>query len=147
MAWIKVDQTLFDHRKITRLATMLDVDEMQAVGHVVSLWAWAIDNAQDGILSTKTKTGLIPFDDRQLAKAARWRGQMNDSKFVDCLVFSGFIDDDFDGHRTLHDWDEWAGALVKKRNDDRTRMQNLRKEAAERKSRGVFGKPPPREYR
>lgn len=120
-AWIKVDQSLFTHIKISTLADHLDIDDMQAVGHITALWAWAIDNAPDGRLIGT---------DRIIAKAAHWHG--NPARFTEGLYVSGFMDDDFDGKRDLHDWDEWAGALVRKRKADRDRMQEARRQQAEK---------------
>lgn len=97
------------------LADQLNIDEMQAVGHIASLWAWAIDNAPDGVL---------PRSERMIASAAHWKGDA--VPFVEACVMAGFIDDDFDATRELHDWEQWAGALVRKRDGDRERMRQLR---------------------
>jgi hypothetical protein len=97
------------------LAEELDIDDVAAIGHLVALWSWAIDNAPSGVL---------PQSDRQIATGAMWKG--NATKFREALFFAGFIDDDYNGRRTLHDWEEWAGALIRKRNADRERMKELR---------------------
>ncbi len=50
MAWIEAHQSLRDHRKVPDMADRLDMPEAHVVGHLVYLWLWALDNAQDGRL-------------------------------------------------------------------------------------------------
>lgn len=123
-AWIKVDQSLFTHRKIATMADHLDIDEMQAVGCITALWSWAIDNAPDGKL-----TG----SDRMIAKASHWYG--SPTRYVEALFSAGFMDDDFNGNRELHNWEQWAGALVRKRAIDRERLRHWRDRKLDRKQR------------
>jgi hypothetical protein len=116
MAWIKVDQHLLAHRKTARLADQLDIPEAQAAGHMIGLWGWAIDNAPDGILD---------HSDRAIARAAHWYGAP--THFVEAATFAGFIEDDFNGKpKRIHEWEQYAGALIEKRNVDRTRIKRWR---------------------
>ncbi len=85
---------------------------MEAVGHVAALWAWAIDNAPDG---------RLPIEDEIIAEGAYWFD--NPARFIEALIFCGFVDDDYDGHRQIHDWEEWAGALIRKRESDKERIR------------------------
>lgn len=121
MAWIKVEQSLHRHRKIFHLADLLGIHEMQAVGHITALWAWAIDSAPDGALRATPKT---------IAVNSCWEGR-DAIRFVQALIDSGFVDDNLDGGLSLHAWDEWAGALVRKRKADRDRIQEHRARAKE----------------
>lgn len=105
MAWIEVHQSLPSHRKIKRLKRTLKIKTAQAVGHVVMLWLWALDNAPEGRLD-----GLDPED---LAEAAEWQG--DPVKFVDALRECGFVDE---GESLLiHDWQEYGGRLQDQRKD------------------------------
>lgn len=105
MAWIEVHQSLPPHRKIKRLKRTLKIKTAQAVGHVVMLWLWALDNAPEGRLD-----GLDPED---LAEAAEWQG--DPVKFVDALQECGFVDE---GESLLiHDWQEYGGRLQDQRKD------------------------------
>lgn len=105
MAWIEVHQSLPSHRKIKRLKRTLKIKTAQAVGHVVMLWLWALDNAPEGRLD-----GLDPED---LAEAAEWQG--DPVKFVDALRECGFVDE---GESLLiHDWQEYGGRLQGQRKD------------------------------
>lgn len=110
MAWIELHQTLPTHRKIKKLKRLLKIKTPQAVGHVVMLWLWSIDNAPDGDLS--------PADAEDIAEAAEWTG--NAEKFASALVEAGFIDDDLH----LHDWGEYAGRLMDQREERRKKERD-----------------------
>lgn len=115
MAWIKVDQKLLDHRKTFELAEILDLEEVQVVGYLVALWAWALDHHP---------TGVLPQSDRLIARACRWNGPPE--AFVRALVHAGFVDDDYMGELKIHGWDEYAGALLFKRAANAKRMREAR---------------------
>jgi hypothetical protein len=115
MAWIKVEQSLFSHRKTMALACDLDIHEAQAIGHVTALWAWALDNAP---------SGKLPQEDRMIARAAMWDGAPQ--HFIEAMTLAGFVDDDYDGNRHLHDWHEYAGRLIGIREGNKKRQQKWR---------------------
>ena len=50
MAWIEVHQGLREHRKTYACAEKLKISRVVMVGTLISLWLWALDNAQDGSL-------------------------------------------------------------------------------------------------
>lgn len=116
MAWIEVHQTLPSHRKIKALKRELKIKTPQAVGHMVMLWLWAVDNAPDGDLS-----GIDPDD---IAEAAEW--PKDGKAFVDAMIRAGFLDEDM----RLHDWGDFSGMLMEKREakraSDRERQQRRR---------------------
>lgn len=124
MAWIEVHQTLPSHRKIKALKRELKIKTPQAVGHMVMLWLWAIDNAPDGDLSS--------IDPDDIAEASEW--PKSGSVFVEAMIHAGFLDENMQ----LHDWGEYAGLLMEKRDakraNDRERQQRhrdkVRREAA-----------------
>ena len=67
MAWIEVHQSLPSHRKTSKLMRELGVKtRAQAVGHLVMLWLWALDNAPTG--------NLRELDPDDVADAAGWSG-------------------------------------------------------------------------
>lgn len=122
-AWIESHQTLRDHPKKDALADALfngsvpdDVADYAAVGLLQHLWWWALDYAQDGDLS--------PFSDRQVAKACRWRG--DPAVLVSALVSSGFVSQE----RIIHDWHDYAGKLIDRRERNRERMREARSQAS-----------------
>lgn len=112
MAWIELHQAVWTHRKTFELASLLDLDETYAAAHVIRLWSWALDNAPDGNLS-----GL---SDRAIAYGAGWRGEVG--IFLGALVDAGWLDDD----RRIHDWEEYAGRLVERRQENARRARIAR---------------------
>jgi hypothetical protein len=115
MAWLEVHQTLPRHRKTFHLAAELKIPRVQVVGHMVSLWLWAIDNAPSGEL-TGLPAGVIAF-------AAEWEGDAD--LFVGALIRSGFIAAE-DDEMVIHDWYEYAGKLIERREAERVRSANRR---------------------
>ena len=108
--WIEIHQSLPRHRKILALATELKVDRVQAIGHLVCFWLWALDNTPDGDLGG-ISSAMIAF-------GAEWTD--NPQIFVDGLQKSGFIDiEDPDDSVApvlfIHDWHDYAGRLIESR--------------------------------
>jgi hypothetical protein len=97
MAWISVYQQLRDHRKLREFFRIMNISRQEALGILVLIWMWAIDNAD--------RTGLIlsaTIDD--IAEAAFWKG--DSKKLYSALVDSHWIDET-DGDMYFHDWDEF----------------------------------------
>lgn len=113
MAWIELHQTLPTNKKTLRLKKLLKIKTPQAVGHLCMLWLWALDNAEDGDLSS--------FGADELAECAGWTGKRPEA-FVEALAEAGFIDS---GMR-LHNWEDYAGRLTAKRQANAERMRRAR---------------------
>lgn len=120
MAWIEVHQELTRHHKVKRLARALEISRPQAVGHLFFLWSWALDHAPSGDLSG--------FDDEEIAEESGWdrdqpaHGPPHDStEFVQALRDAGWLDGS-----DLHDWDEYAGRLLAKREANKERARKAR---------------------
>lgn len=102
--WIQVYSNLPMHPKTDRLVDELGLTSSSvspnilAVGILVSLWTWAIQNAYDGDLS-KCSARLI-------AEACRWRKKPE--ALIKGLRASGWLDEDM----KLHDWEEYAVLLM-----------------------------------
>lgn len=122
MAYIEVHQALPSHRKIMRLRRLLKIEPAQAVGHMVALWCWALDNAQDGDLSS--------FEADEIAEAAMWR--KDPDRFYQAIVEAGFIDED----NRLHDWYDYAGRLMDQR-EHRKELNRVRKQRQRTRDRSV----------
>ena len=122
MAWIQVHQTLKDHRKVYAVADELDIEPAHALGLIVSFWLWAIDNAPSG--------SLEGISNRMIARAAEWSG--NADEFVDALKTANFLDETGTGLE-LHDWKEYTGSLIDKRETEKQRSRNRRAEAKKNK--------------
>jgi hypothetical protein len=116
MAWIEVHQSLPTHPKTLEAAMLLEVPEAEVVGHMVCLWVWAIDAKPDGQLDLSKP--------RIIARAAQW--DKEPGRFVDALVAVRFLDED----GAIHDWDDYTGRLMERRErtneQTRARMQAYR---------------------
>jgi DnaD/phage-associated family protein len=115
MAWIESHQELARHPKTKKLSRLLGVSLPAAVGHLHFLWWWAMDYAQDGDISR--------FDEYDIADACGWDGEAK--KIVTALIDSGFVDQESTG-LVIHDWYEYAGRLIDKREQNRERKRRSR---------------------
>lgn len=119
MAWIQVHQTLKDHRKVYAVADALDVDPAYALGLIVSFWLWALDNAPSG--------SLEGISNRMIARAAQWAGSADE--FVEALKSADLLDETDNETLELHDWQEYTGSLIEKREAEKNRSRKRRAEA------------------
>jgi hypothetical protein len=129
MAWIEVHQSLATHRKTFELADQLNISPVQAAGHLVFFWLWALDNAPNGALD-----GITP---RMIARSASWNRSVD--QFVSSMIVAGFIDE-VDGVLSIHNWEDYTGRLIQRREYDRLRMRDRRatmREQTENSSRTV----------
>lgn len=127
MAWIKVDQTICTHKKTLKLACRLGIEISQAIGLMVTLWLWAIDNAPDG--------SLEGIESPLLARAIGWSG--DPQKLVDAMLDAGLIDGDH-----LHNWGERNGKLIDQREAAKERSHKSREaRMAKALSRNNVGDP------
>lgn len=110
-----------------RLATHLDIPRHQAIGILCELWSFAINYAEDGDLSQ--------FSDAEISYALEQNGNT-----VKALVAAGFIEEDGNGGRHLHDWYEYQGVLITRRAENAKKQKRYR----ERK-RNVTGTLPSRD--
>ena len=132
MAWIELHQNLPGHRKTRRVKTLLEIGTPQAVGHLCLLWLWSLDNAEDGSLG-----GML---NQEIADVCEYTGDAD--KFVDALVESGYLirqGDDL----LIHDWGDYCGRLMRKREQNRVRQQNYRDRKKGEKQGAPEEAPPP----
>lgn len=122
MAWIKSDESLSQHPKVDELAEILELHPAQAIGHLHYLWWWALSYADDGDITKYYK---------RIAKAANYEG--DNEKFIEALVSAGWLDQIGETIQ-IHDWAEYHGALLDRRQNDRERK---RKERVERESTAI----------
>lgn len=117
MAWIELHQTLREHKKMFACADTLNLSRIEMIGTLVSLWLWALDNAQDGSLegvSDKTIARVCDFPEKKAGK------------LMEALLKHGFIECDGD-HYIIHDWYDYAGKLMERREKDRERKKKPQK--------------------
>lgn len=124
MAWIESNQEVGRHPKTKKLARLLGISAVTAVGHLHFLWWWALDFAQEGLLDK--------YDEFDIAEACMWEG--DEKLFVDSLVQAGFIDQK-ESALCIHDWYEYAGILIERRKSDaeRKRLDRDKKKKASNK--------------
>ena len=111
MTWIKSEIGLAHHPKIKKLARLLNIPIPQAIGHVHLLWWFATEYAREG--------NLADFDESDLAEAMYW--EKEPSILLNALRKTHLLD----GNK-IHDWYEYAGALIEKRDADAKRMREYR---------------------
>lgn len=128
--WVKLHADVFTHPKIGRLCRLLpDVSEAAAVGHLASLWTWAMSYAPDGDLSK--------FDELDIAIGARYLGDA--SAFVSAITRAGFLDPDESGALSIHDWADYGGRLQEQRE---AAAENARQWRARKKEEAATAKKP-----
>src|SRR5437764_219805 len=115
MAWIELHQAVWTHRKTLLLADALGLKAAYAASHVIHLWTWALDNAPHGDLSSLTA--------RVIAVGGDWDDEP--AVFVEALVVSGWVDRNGD-QLCIHDWEDYAGRLIRQREANAERMRQAR---------------------
>jgi hypothetical protein len=124
MAWVSVHEQLRDHRKVRDLMRELSCSRQEAIGTLVMLWTWAINNADKfGNLFNTTETDI---EDGIMS-----RGQSG-GRVVDALVKTAWIDQISSTQYCLHDWDvwqkHWYDAIDKRERDsERKRRERANK--------------------
>ena len=126
MAYVEAHASLRDHLKTKKVARLLNIPKVQVIGHLLCLWWWCQDYAQDGSLGA--------YDDADIAEAAEWPGDA--SAFVNALLncgpkgSAGFLYRGEDGNLAINDWFEYGGKLFVAREQSRIRMRNKRQRDA-----------------
>ena len=126
MAYVEHDIELGAHPKLLRMAVSLaphlnlpadcSVDlPVIAEGLVTRLWCWAMKYADGGDLS--------PYERIEVALGIGWKGDP-DALFA-ALMGARFIEKD---GVTIHDWEDYAGKLVHRRQRNAQRMREARAE-------------------
>ena len=114
MAWIEVHQALRGHRKTLALRRQLGMEsDAQAIGHLVCLWLWTLDNAPDGDLSE--------MDDATIYAYGADFPEERAEEFVKALQKARFLDG-----KCIHNWEEYAGRLIAIRESNRERARKAR---------------------
>ena len=110
MAWLESHQSLGQHPKLRRLSALLGVSKAQAVGHLHYFWWWCLEYAPSG--------DLVKYQELDIALAAEWPGDIAD--FIEAMESAGFLDRGEHGW-VVHDWRDYAGRLLERREADARR--------------------------
>lgn len=123
--WIQVYSNLPYHPKTSRLADELKLTSAAvnpnaiAVGMLISLWTWAVQNAYNGDLSKCSA--------RAIADACQCKKKPE--VLLNALLTSGWLDEDM----TLHDWEQYAVLLMDAEDNKRARTNERVKRYRDRK--------------
>lgn len=119
--WIESHQSLRNHPKVKKAARLADINEFEMIGRLHCLWWWALDYAPDG--------DVTKYSADDIESAVDWNG--TPGAFYNALLQCGF-----NGHcgllecigdtTVIHDWQEYGGRLLEKREANRERMREKR---------------------
>jgi hypothetical protein len=119
--WIESHQSLRNHPKVKKAARLAGVNEFEMIGRLHCLWWWALDYAPDGDLTN--------YSAEDIESAVDWTGPEG-------AFYTALIDCGFNGHcglieklgeqTTIHDWHEYGGRLLQKREANKDRMREAR---------------------
>jgi hypothetical protein len=115
MPWIESHLELNGHPKTKRLRRLLGISNVSAVGHLHLFWWWVFDYAVDG--------DVTRFSATDIAAAAEWEG--DDGAFLEAMISAGFLEHQ-DGKLMVHDWREYAGKWLERRERNAARMREAR---------------------
>ena len=122
MAYVEAHASLKSHPKTKKAARLLDIPKTQMIGHLLCLWWWCQEYAEDG--------DLTDHDIADIAEAAEWEGDPGEfiAALTDCGLrgSAGFLRRDVDGSLTVNDWMEYGGKYNVKKAQSRERMRNKR---------------------
>jgi hypothetical protein len=110
--WLESHADLRDHPKLDLLMELLGITRRDAVGLLHFVWWRTLTYAPSGDLSD--------FTDGQVARWADWDGEPG--QLVSALKTAGFMD----AQRMVHDWDEYAGRWIERREANAERMRIAR---------------------
>lgn len=115
--WFEAHDSLPRHPKTLELSRLLKLNQYEAVGLLWLLFDWGLVAAQ--------KDGELPkMQPYHIARALEWPEKKAD-QLSSALVSSGFLDLR-DGAYYIHDWYDYAGKLMDKREADREKMRRYR---------------------
>lgn len=136
MAWISVHDHV-EGGKLRELAKEIGCSKKEALGILVSLWLWGLNNAD--------RTGKLRSCDKNDVAEEVTKGisdGLDSHRIVDNLIRQHWIDEDEDGLLYLHDWDvwqeQWYKFLSTKEYDaERKRRERARKKAEAQKTENL----------
>lgn len=94
MGWIKIDQNLPDHPKLSDLMAAMEWNKEEAIGRLVQFWLWCQKFAEDGDLSKHN-------DNRLGATVGCCPGEES-KRFVEAMVSTCWLDRE--PYFRVHDW-------------------------------------------
>lgn len=131
MAWISVEQTLIG-KKLRVLAKHIGCSQNEAVGILINLWLWGMDNAsEDGLLDGAEKEDIAMVITPCMDKT------LDAEIIVENLIENGWLDC-IEGDLFIHDWGEYRAyynRYVKEKKNNAQRQRDFRaRKRAEKKA-------------
>lgn len=110
LPWLQVDQDAFE--RAAELAAVLDINEAQAMGHLVFLWRWSLSRPGDVELSGEVQGQTAVT---QVEAGARWKGRRG--AFVEVLIELGLVTEDGANLLRVRGLDRYRKELTKREQD------------------------------
>ena len=128
MAWVSVHDNVIGKR-LRELTKELDMTQEEALGTMVSLWLWGLNNAdKEGKIVGADKDDIL---EAFSIKVAANHGGTN---IVDALIKTRWIDEPEPGVLYIHDWEQWQEQWYKAM--ERREKDAKRKAESRRSGRG-----------
>lgn len=125
MAWISVHEQVIGG-KLRTLAKELDCSQNEALGMLISLWLWGINNAdKEGRIIGATKEDVAKVLSIGISE------ELDPLNAVEALIKTQWIDLDTD--LFIHDWQEWQEQWYKAMEARERDKERKRRERAEKK--------------
>jgi len=126
MAWISVHDNVIG-KKLRELTKELGTAQETALGALVSLWLWGLNNAdKEGKIVSADKDDLLE------AFTMKFIGDFGGTKIVDTLIKTRWIDEPEPGVLYIHDWEQWQEqwykAMERREKDARRKAESRRGE-------------------
>ena len=127
VAWISVHEQVLGG-KLRSLAKELGCSQNEALGLLVRLWLWGINNANpDGKLESADKDDIADVLNIGIDR------RCNPGDAVEAMITTGWLDFD-DGYLYIHDWKEWQKQWYKALKVRESDNERKAKERAKRKA-------------
>ena len=120
--WFEAHDSLPRHPKTLKLARLLSLNQLEAVGLLWLLFDW-------GLIAAKKDGSLKGMEPQDIAMALGYPEKKAD-KLVSALVDAGYLEFN-DGTYAIHDWYDYAGKLMDRREADREKMKRYRTSKSE----------------
>ena len=137
MAWVSVHDNVIGG-KLRELAKEIGCTQEEALGILVSLWIWGLNNAdKDGKLMSADREDVLEAFSVKLVSGLK-------VDIVDTLVKTRWMDEPEPGVLYIHDWDQWQEQwykAIERREKDAKRKAEYRQGKRSEKARaGAAGK-------
>lgn len=120
VAWISVDQKLIGG-KLRSLYKSIGCSQYEAMGILVFLWLWGIDNADmDGLIVSADRSDIADALKPGLAPG------LDAETVVESLIQNRWIDE-ADGELYFHDWSEWRSYYNKYIGEKKKHAERMRR--------------------